>query len=47
MSDFFKGGLDNENIIEADKQLCEQSNEEMYVGISANVIARIRNKFQK
>lgn len=28
MSDFFKGGLDNENVIESNKQLCEQSNEE-------------------
>ena len=27
MSDFFKGEMDNENIIEANKQICQESNE--------------------
>jgi len=28
MSDFFKGELDSENVIDANKQICQQSNEE-------------------
>lgn len=28
MSDFFKGELDKENVIDANKQICKQSNEE-------------------
>jgi len=27
MSDFFKGELDSENVIDANKQICRQSNE--------------------